>query len=98
MRVNDGTRAVDVAIGAIDTEIDRYDKLIRAEFNNHPGYKAIQRIDGIGQVLAAVLTAELGDVSRFSAAPRVCSWAGLTPRHRDRRPRKRVRGNSSVGR
>ncbi|MEX0667158.1 MAG: transposase, partial [Acidimicrobiia bacterium] len=27
--------------------------------------------------------AELGDVSRFRSAKHVCSWAGLTPRHRE---------------
>ena len=27
--------------------------------------------------------AELGDVTRFKSAKHVCSWAGLTPRHRE---------------
>jgi transposase len=27
--------------------------------------------------------AEIGDVSRFASAARLCSWAGLTPRHRE---------------
>jgi transposase len=34
-------------------------------------------------VLAAVLVAEIGDVDRFAGAPPLCSWAGLTPRHRE---------------
>ena len=33
-------------------------------------------------VLAAVIAAEIGDISRFSCPARLCSWAGLTPRHR----------------
>ncbi|MBX7553225.1 transposase [Streptomyces sp. tea 10] len=36
---------------------------------------------GIGTTLAAVLVAEIGDVHRFASADRLCSWAGLTPRH-----------------
>jgi transposase len=34
-------------------------------------------------VLAAVFVAEIGDVGRFDHPDRLCSWAGLTPRHRE---------------
>jgi transposase len=34
-------------------------------------------------VLAAVLVAEIGEVTRFATPARRCSWAGLTPRHRE---------------
>jgi transposase len=34
-------------------------------------------------VLAAVFVAEIGDVGRFASPDRLCSWAGLTPRHRE---------------
>ena len=27
--------------------------------------------------------AEIGNVHRFAGAPQLCSWAGLTPRHRE---------------
>ena len=37
---------------------------------------------GVGPVLAAVFVAEIGDVHRFADA-RLCSWAGLTPQHRE---------------
>jgi transposase len=47
------------------------------------GYLAIQAIPGVGPVLAAVFVAEIGDVHRFAGAPQLCSWAGLTPRHRE---------------
>ena len=43
----------------------------------------IQQLPGIGPVLAAVITAEIGDVTRFKNAAQLCSWAGLTPRHRE---------------
>ena len=66
-----------------DTEITKLDARIAAEFNGHVGYEAIQAICGIGPVIAATLTAELGDVTRFKSAKHVCSWAGLTPRHRE---------------
>jgi transposase len=47
------------------------------------GYKAIQALPSIGPVLAAVIVAEIGDVTRFASADQLCSWAGLTPRHRE---------------
>ena len=34
-------------------------------------------------MLAAVFVAEIGDVTRFDNPRRLCSWAGLTPRHRE---------------
>ena len=34
-------------------------------------------------MLAAVIVAEIGDIRRFPGAARLCSWAGLTPRHRE---------------
>ena len=43
----------------------------------------IQQLPGIGPVLAAVIVAEIGDVTRFHNAAQLCSWAGLTPRHRE---------------
>jgi transposase len=47
------------------------------------GYQVIQQLPGIGPVLAAVIIAEIGEVTRFRNAGQLCSWAGLTPRHRE---------------
>jgi transposase len=48
-----------------------------------PGYRALLALPGIGPVLAAVITAEIGDVTRFKGPAQLASWAGLTPRHRE---------------
>ncbi len=47
------------------------------------GYHAIQAIPGVGPVLAAIFVAEIGDISRFTSARHLCSWAGLTPTHQE---------------
>jgi transposase len=47
------------------------------------GYHAVQAIPGVGPVLAAVFVAEIGDVSRFTSARHLTSWAGLTPTHHE---------------
>jgi transposase len=47
------------------------------------GYAAVRELAGIGPVLAAVICAEIGDVTRFRRPAQLCSWAGLTPRHHE---------------
>ena len=77
---------VDSLLGLIDaysTEIDRFAVLVEGSLAGHLGYVAIQAISGVGPVLAAVFVAEIGDVSRFAGSAQLCSWAGLTPRHRE---------------
>ena len=37
----------------------------------------------MGKVIGAIFVAEIGDVSRFDSPEKLCSWAGLTPKHRE---------------
>jgi transposase len=66
-----------------DREIAMLNRRIHRELEHDEGYNAIRRIDGVGRVIAAVFCAEIGDVSRFASADKLCSWAGLTPKHRE---------------
>jgi transposase len=66
-----------------DAEVARLDRTIAKRLAHHLGYRAIQAIDGVGPVIAAVMVAEIGDVARFPSPDRLCSWAGLTPKHRE---------------
>jgi transposase len=66
-----------------DREITMLGREISSALAGDVGYLAIQAIPGVGPVLAAVFVAEIGDVHRFAGAPQLCSWAGLTPRHRE---------------
>jgi transposase len=78
-RVNAYLRIVDT----LDTEIDLAGGWIAARLATDPGYQVIQQIPGVGPTWAAVFVAEIGDVTRFASARHLCSWAGLTPRHRE---------------
>jgi transposase len=69
--------------GELSREIDLLDSVIAGLLHAHDGYDAIRKLPGICPVLAAVIVAEVGDVRRFATAGRLCSWAGLTPRHRE---------------
>ena len=70
-------------VATYDAEVDRLDRTIAKQMAHHPGFKAIQVIDGVAPVLGAVMVAEIGDVTRFPTAAHLCSWAGLTPKHRE---------------
>jgi transposase len=68
-------------IEVYDREVTMLEHQIRQRLRGHRGYRAIQAINGIGPTMAAILVAEIGDVTRFRSAPALCSWAGLTPKH-----------------
>jgi transposase len=70
-------------IDACTFEIDAVGRRVTAQLAADPGYRAVQALDGVGPVLAAVFVAEIGDVTRFGGPAQLCSWAGMTPRHRE---------------
>jgi transposase len=78
-RVNSLCRVIEV----FDFEIDTFGRLVAGHLARDPGYLAILVIPGVGPTLAAIFVAEIGDVHRFPSARHLCSWAGLTPRHRE---------------
>ena len=69
--------------GELTAEITMLSGVIADLLAADRGYKVIQQLPGIGPVLAAIIIAEIGDVTRFKNAAQLCSWAGLTPKHRE---------------
>ena len=67
-------------IDGYDDHVERLRRVIAARLGGDRGYRAIQAIPGVGETLAAVLVAKIGDVTGFGNAAAVSSWAGLTPR------------------
>lgn len=78
-RVNSLLRLIDT----LGEEIAAFESEVADCLAGHPGYHAIQAIPGVGPVLAAIFVAEIGDVTRFPGPEQLCSWAGLTPKHRE---------------
>lgn len=70
-------------IDLLDFEIDHVAAMVRGRLATDPGYVAVQQIPGIGPTLAAVLVAEIGDITRFTRAEQLTCWAGLTPVHHE---------------
>jgi transposase len=66
-----------------DREIAMLERELHLLLRAHPGYRAIQAIPGVGRTIGAIMVTEIGDISRFPNPQALCSWAGLTPRHRE---------------
>jgi transposase len=70
-------------IGWLTSEIAVLEQVTAELLAGHDGYRAVQQLPGIGPVLAAVIVAEIGDITRFRHPARLCSQSGLTPRHHE---------------
>ena len=70
-------------VDGFDREIVMLEREIHKRLRDHDGYNAIQAIPGIGPTMAAIMVAEIGDITRFPNPQALCSWAGLTPKHRE---------------
>ena len=70
-------------VDIFDREIVYLDRDIHLILCDDAGYNAVQAIYGVGRLFAAVFVAEIGDVTRFDSPKALCSWAGLTPKHKE---------------
>jgi transposase len=66
-------------IGDFDREIDQTSAEIDQRAKADPYVEVLCQIRGVGRYIAMLVIAEVGDITRFATAPRLCSWAGLTP-------------------
>jgi transposase len=83
---------VDDLCGLLDTlaiPIARLEREIAALAKPDPRVQALMVLPGVGRLTAMTLVAEIGDISRFPTARKLCAWAGLTPavRNSDRKVR-----------
>jgi transposase len=76
-------RSLRELIDVYDEQVATLEQTIHRRLRDDRGYRTIQQVNGIGPTMAAILVAEIGDVSRFRNAAALCSWAGLTPKHRE---------------
>jgi len=76
-------------IDAISPLVARLDRDLVARARPDPRVQALQSLPGIGPITAMTLVAEIGDITRFPTARKLCAWAGLTPvvRNSDRKVR-----------
>jgi transposase len=70
-------------IEVYDRQVVMLERRIHELLRDDRGYQAIQALDGVGRTIAAIFVTEIGDITRFRSPEALCSWAGLTPRHRE---------------
>lgn len=66
-------------LDAVAIPISRLEAQIRAQAKDDPRIEALTSIFGVGLLTSMTLVAEIGDISRFPTARKLCAWAGLTP-------------------
>jgi len=67
-------------IDELSREIDACELLLRAHGIDHPDIQLLMTVPGIGWVLASTILGEIGDITRFTSAAKLCGYTGLCPR------------------
>ncbi len=90
--------SVEEHVAYLDQQIEQTQALIRTHINHHPRLKQqsalLDSLPGIGETTAALLLAEIVDVTQFASARQVAAYAGLVPR--ERRSGSSVRGRTRL--
>jgi transposase len=74
---------VDASLDLIDDlegQIDQINRQLKAGDADHPYVPLLLTVPGIGWVLAFTIAAEIGDITRFASAKKLCGYTGLCPR------------------
>ena len=90
--------SIEAVIALFNEQIEAIDRDIRTHIKGHPSlkeqYDLLDSIPGIGEVTAALLLAELPDLSTFKDAPALAAFAGLSPQQKE--SGSSVRGRSRL--
>jgi transposase len=74
---------VDASLDLIDDlegQIDEINRQLKAGDADHPYLPLLLTVPGIGSVPAFTIAAEIGDITRFASAKKLCGYTGLCPR------------------
>jgi transposase len=78
--------SVEEHLAYLTEQINRTEELIRNHINSHPTLKQqselLDSIPGIAETTAALLLAEITDITQYRSARQVAAYAGLVPRER----------------
>jgi transposase len=76
-------QTVDASLALIDDlerQIDHINRDLKASGADHPYVPLLLTVPGIGWVLAFTIASEIGDITRFPTAKKLCGYTGLCPR------------------
>jgi transposase len=66
-------------IDYLESEIDQVERELRQTGADHPYVPLLLTVPGIGWVLAFTIASEIGDITRFPSAKKLCGYTGLCP-------------------
>jgi transposase len=75
--------SIDASLDLIDyleRQISTINVELKAGGADHPYVPLLLTVPGVGWVLAFTIAAEIGDITRFSSAKKLCGYTGLCPR------------------
>jgi transposase len=84
-------------VGELDERIKGYDKELQELFKEDERSQRIEKVEGIGPVVATAIVAAVGDGSAFRNARQLSAWLGLVPRQHSTGGRERLLGISKRG-
>ena len=64
----------------VNVQIGLFEARMKEAFVTSQELLLLQTLPGVGFILAVVILLEVGDIGRFSEAPRLAAYAGTTPR------------------
>lgn len=79
-RAEDALRRLERVLDVVDAEARAADAAVQAIAATEPISQHLDRLIGIGPVLALMIRAEVGTVERFADGAHLASYAGLVPR------------------
>ncbi len=69
-------------IDDLEGQIDQINCELKSSGAEHPYVPLLLTVPGIGWVLAFTIASEIGDITRFPSAKKLCGYTGLCPRVR----------------
>lgn len=81
----------------LDERIEELDREIVCLAQTHPAAKRLQRLQGVGPLIATALVARFGDGSHFVRGRQAAASVGLTPRHHGTGGKNQVYGMTKRG-
>lgn len=66
---------------AYDAQVKKYDQQLEAQAKQNALCQEVQKIAGIGPIIASAMVAAIGDAKTFKNGREVSAWLGLVPRH-----------------
>lgn len=81
----------------LDTQIERHDELIRQAHKASVLSQRLERIRGVGPMIATAVIAAAGSATEFANGRQFAAWLGLTPRQHSSGGKQRLFGITKRG-